>query len=169
MQEEERPDLMRNMDEAWHKVTSEADPVSALEAFTALKRELARWQEKLVSEAITAGATWDDVGAATGTSRQAAWGRFRKLTGETKGESAAMRQEIDSLNRRVAAESKELQERVKSLHDKWRQERRRLQDEIRGLNNQIAQDRRSLQEEIREKTGSMRDEIRALSGKSQAS
>ena len=169
MQEEEGPDLIRPLDEAWHQATNEADPVTALEAFTALQKQLARWQERLVSEAITAGATWDDVGAATGTSRQAAWGRFRKLTDETKVESAAMRQEIDRLNRRVAAESKHLQERLRAVHDKWRKERRLLQDQIKGLNKQIAQDRKLMQEEIRNKTGSIRDEIRELSGKSQAS
>jgi hypothetical protein len=38
--------------------------------------------------------------------------------------------------------------------------------EIKGLNYQLAQDRKLLQEEIREKTGSIRDEIRELSGKS---
>jgi hypothetical protein len=167
--EEERRDVVRSINDAWKQATHEADPVAALEAFTELRRHLARWQETLVSQAISAGATWDEIGDATGTSRQAAWGRFRKLTGERNGGSAAMHEKIGELNRRVTAESKQLQERLKALNDKWRKEQRLLQDQVQGLTKQIAQDRKALQEEIRQKMSSIREEIHGLSRTSKAS
>ena len=64
--------------DAWERATQGPDPIAALGATKALWQHLAQWQSVLVTEAVNATATWDDIGLALGTTRQAAWARFRK-------------------------------------------------------------------------------------------
>jgi chromosome segregation ATPase len=154
-----REDLLR----AWEEATRAPDSQTALRAFSQLKDRLAKWQEELVRDAVAEGASWDDVGAATGTSRQAAWARFRKSVDEGGG-TEAMHDQIDHLSRRVKAETKELQGRVKELADKWRDEQGALREQMRNLSHQIADDRKELREEIRARMTSLRDEIRDVTG-----
>ena len=50
-----------------------ADPLDALRALARFDTELSRLRLDTIEAARRAGATWDQVGAALGTSRQAAW------------------------------------------------------------------------------------------------
>ncbi|PYP42487.1 MAG: helix-turn-helix domain-containing protein [Gemmatimonadetes bacterium] len=51
--------------------------MAALRASKLLRRLLARWERILVSEALDAGTTWEELGRALGVTRQAVWSRFR--------------------------------------------------------------------------------------------
>jgi hypothetical protein len=53
-----------------------ADPLKLLAGLREASHSLDRWQRKAVRAARKRGFTWDDIGAATGVSRQAAWERF---------------------------------------------------------------------------------------------
>jgi hypothetical protein len=53
-----------------------ADPLKLLAGLHEASRSLDRWQRKAVKAARKRGCTWDEIGAANGVSRQAAWQRF---------------------------------------------------------------------------------------------
>lgn len=55
-----------------------SDPMRVLSGIQHSHRLLEQWQRRAVREARDQGATWDDIGAACGVSRQAAWERFSK-------------------------------------------------------------------------------------------
>jgi hypothetical protein len=75
----------------------------ALERLTAtrdLRALLYAWEAELARTAVDEGASWEDVGAVLGVSRQAAWTRFRK-----PGEGTAIREaraRIDEARARVS-------------------------------------------------------------------
>lgn len=53
------------------------DPLAALAHVATVRDELGRWEAMLAREALADGASWATIGAALGTSRQAAWERLR--------------------------------------------------------------------------------------------
>src|SRR5215471_9255588 len=95
-------------------------PTDALVASHELHRALATWQESLVNEAITGGASWEDIGAALGTSKQGAWARFRVALGD-KGGSKAM-QDHRSAKRRARQVWDAGQARLRQMEASWHDE-----------------------------------------------
>jgi hypothetical protein len=53
-----------------------SDPLKLLSGLHQGARSLDRWQHKAARAARRRGLTWDEIGAACGVSRQAAWQRF---------------------------------------------------------------------------------------------
>jgi hypothetical protein len=53
-----------------------SDPLKVMSGIREGSRSLDRWQRKAVKAARKQGRSWDDIGAACGVSRQAAWERF---------------------------------------------------------------------------------------------
>ena len=90
--------------DAWQRTTSSTDPLDGLRAARDLKDELQRFEANLARAALAAGETWETIGAALGTSRQAAWERLRR----------AIAAEIDSDRARVKAERDRRAEKKRS-------------------------------------------------------
>jgi len=55
-----------------------ADPMTRLEAVRSIRDALEALEARTVREARSGGATWSDIGAVYGVSKQAAQQRFRK-------------------------------------------------------------------------------------------
>jgi hypothetical protein len=53
-----------------------SDPLRVIAGIREGSRSLDEWQRKAVAAARDQGQTWDEIGAACGVSRQAAWERF---------------------------------------------------------------------------------------------
>jgi hypothetical protein len=53
-----------------------SDPLRVIAGIREGGRSLDEWQRKAVAAAREQGRTWDEIGAACGVSRQAAWERF---------------------------------------------------------------------------------------------
>lgn len=78
------------------------------------------------------GSSWEDVGASLGTTKQAAWARFRHALHDQGGPEV-----IDSESRKQARQrAREVfaagQARLREMDDRWRQERERLHEQIRA-------------------------------------
>ncbi|HVM52875.1 MAG TPA: hypothetical protein VM262_06730 [Acidimicrobiales bacterium] len=97
-------DVPPDLKDAWHRATSSTDPLEALRAARDLKDELQRFEAHLARQALASGETWETIGAALGTSRQAAWERLRR----------AIAAEIDSDRERVKAERDRLAAKKRS-------------------------------------------------------
>jgi hypothetical protein len=128
--------------QCWEDATSHQSPLAALRATKEFWPRWAQWQAMLAREAITNGATWDEIGRAMGTSRQAAWGRFKSVVERGEQMEQARKQQIRQT-------IKELQARARERDQALASERRRLRDELRALDKKRAQERSALQQEIR--------------------
>jgi hypothetical protein len=62
---------------AWSAVMDAGSAIDALAAMPLLREQLASLEEALARQALADGETWATIGAALGTSRQAAWERLR--------------------------------------------------------------------------------------------
>lgn len=60
-----------------------SDPLDALRELTRTEVELAELRRKFVSEARTAGVSWDEIGESLGMTRQSAWEYFSRPVRET--------------------------------------------------------------------------------------
>jgi uncharacterized protein YicC (UPF0701 family) len=144
----------------------------ALQASRGFWRQWAQWQSVLVAETLKAGATWDDIGHALGTSRQAAWARFRNLMEETSEGGAMQTQEqVERLSKEFAENVKVIQERLRSIDAKRQEEGKHLQEQvkllrerIRVLSKQMADERKALRNEVRQMMKSAQAQINALRG-----
>lgn len=56
---------------------ADGTPLRALAAARELRALLYEWEGVLARQSVEAGATWEEIGALLGVSRQAAWTRFR--------------------------------------------------------------------------------------------
>ena len=84
--------------DAWERATSADDPLDALRGARDLKDELSRFEAKLAREALASGETWETIGAALGTSRQAAWERLRRaIAAEIEADKSRVKAERDRL------------------------------------------------------------------------
>jgi hypothetical protein len=70
---EERAELAK----AWSAVADAGSAIEALAAMPLLREQLTSLEESLARQALADGETWATIGAALGTSRQAAWERLR--------------------------------------------------------------------------------------------
>ena len=159
MEDRATPD---GLSRAWEEVTHDPNPVSALRATATMHRELIEWQSALVAEAIDAGATWEKVGAALGTTRQAAWARFRHVVEDDGRRTKVMNQQANELLQKVQDEMKSLHARTRELDGRWREERARLQREGRDAAHRMQLERNALRQELKETTRALREEIRRL-------
>lgn len=66
----------RTLTESYLRNLLDSRPLEALEALAELDRHMTSVMAPHVHAARTAGATWDEVGQALGTSRQGAFNRF---------------------------------------------------------------------------------------------
>ena len=91
-------DLTAGLKDAWDRATSSGDPLEALRGARDLKDELQRHEARLARAALAAGETWETIGAALGTSRQAAWERLRRaIAAEIEADKSRVKAERDRL------------------------------------------------------------------------
>jgi hypothetical protein len=161
------PETLRH---TWESATQHPDPLIALQASRGFWRRWAQWQSLLVAETLKAGATWDDVGQALGTSRQAAWARFRNVMEETsEGGAMQAQEEVERLSREFADNVKVIQERLRSIDAKGQEEGKHLQDQVKLLHEQMrvlskkmAEERKALHNEVRQMIRSAQVQINTL-------
>ena len=67
--------------DAWERLirSSDPDPMEVLRLAGTYQRYLFEVQDKAVRAARAQGRTWEEIGEAVGTTRQAAWQRFSKV------------------------------------------------------------------------------------------
>jgi hypothetical protein len=91
-------DVPPALKDAWDRAVSSSDPLEALRGARDLKDELQRFEARLARAALTAGETWETIGAALGTSRQAAWERLRRaIAAEIEADKSRVKAERDRL------------------------------------------------------------------------
>jgi hypothetical protein len=115
--------IPKDLAKQWELLGSES-ALGAVAASRALHRAIARWQSYLVQEASAEGASWEEIGDALGTSRQAAWARFRNTLTD-QGGGPEMPQESEIRQRREEGRA-----RLRDLDAKWREEQERLRQQL---------------------------------------
>jgi hypothetical protein len=130
-----KQELRDRLRRAWESVNSDDDPVAALRATKPFHDLIAAWEGVLAGEAIQTGATWQQLGNALGTTRQAAWARFRASVSRQAGQNG--RSGEQGARGSGAYRMRLLEERLKLLDTKTRRERQRLQQRIRQLESLI--------------------------------
>jgi hypothetical protein len=161
------PDTLR---QTWESATQHPDPLIALQASRGFWRQWAQWQSVLVAENLKAGATWDDIGQALGTSRQAAWARFRNvMEGTNEGGAMQTQEQVERLSKEFAENVKVIQDRLRSIDAKGQEEGKHFRDQVKLLHEQMrvlskkmADDRKALQTEVRQMMRSAQVQINAL-------
>jgi hypothetical protein len=153
------PDPLRELLE---ETEAEQQPVPALLSSRRLFKEVSNWQAQMVAAALESGATWEEIGAALGTTRQAAWARFRSVAEKLEGHSVPTSQEVKAMNQRVKDELRGLQSRLKEFDEMWRERQAALTEQARKLEHDRRLERKQLQQEMRSIHASLRDEIHSL-------
>jgi len=155
-------DIPGSLRESLERTKSDPEPLSALGSSRQLFREISAWQTKLVAKAVGAGASWEDVGAALGTTRQAAWARFRAVSESDQVTPILSPKEVVAMKEHVNQELRSLQQKLKEFDQTWRARQAELRESARDLERKRATERKLLQQEIRATTSELRDEIRRL-------
>src|SRR5688500_6789601 len=101
-------DVPRELKDAWERTVASAEALDGLRGARELKEALARWEARPAREAVAAGETWETIGTALGTSRQAAWDRLAR----------AIKTEIEADRKRVKAERDRLAEKRRATWQK---------------------------------------------------
>jgi chromosome segregation ATPase len=148
--------------DAWERATEISDPLAALTGTRELFGEIASWQTTLVEDALRTSATWEEIGAALGTTRQAAWARFRSVAEQVEGLSIPNSKEVKEMSRHVKDELRGLQSKLNDFDQTWRERQADLTEQARQLERERRQERKQLQQEMRSLQASLRDEINAL-------
>jgi hypothetical protein len=156
------PTMPSPLHDLLERIEADPEPISSLESSRRLFKALADWQAALVGEAVGSGASWEEVGAALGTTRQAAWARFRSVAEQTEGRSIPHRQEVKAMQESIKDQLRSLQAQLKVLDQKWREQQAQLRHQSRDLERQRAEDRKKLQHDIRAAETTLRAEIRKL-------
>ncbi|MBA2272949.1 MAG: hypothetical protein H0W21_03455 [Actinobacteria bacterium] len=150
------PDSLRTVLE---QTQAEPHPVAALRSSRALFKQVSDWQARMVVGAIETGATWEEVGEALGTTRQAAWARFRGAEGtEPRSTSAA---EVKAVSQEVKEQLRDFQVKLKDFEEKWRDRQADLKNKFRELERGRREERKQLHDEMRSIQSSLRDKIQA--------
>jgi hypothetical protein len=142
----------------WERATADPDALTALGASRTLARGVDRWQGILVAEAIRSGATWEQIGETLGTSRQAAWARFRHVL-ETKG-GRSMEDQTAELKRRIQDEVRSLREAMKAIDETHRKARTEALDRLHEVEREARRERQELRDRMKESVRSLQDELR---------
>lgn len=140
--------IPRELEQCWNDGTRHSNPLTALRATKEFWPLWAQWQAALAREAIANGATWDEIGQAMGTSRQAAWGRFKAAV--EGGKPMEMEKENE---RQLRDAIKEIQVSGRKRDQELAANRIRLRDDLRALDKQRVQERTERRQEL--------DELRA--------
>jgi hypothetical protein len=140
--------IPQDMQQCWNDGTRHPDPLEALDATKKFWPLWAKWQAALAREAIAGGATWDEIGRAMGTSRQAAWGRFKAAVEGNK--ELEMEKESE---RKIKETIREIRARGRERDRALAADRKHLRDDLRALDRKRAQERRELQLQIEELRG----------------
>ncbi len=148
--------------ESWKRTTTEPETLSALASSRKLFKDISAWQSRLVADAVSAGASWEDVGEALGTTRQAAWARFRSVAEQIEGRSVPTSEEVRVVKQHVNEELRSLQSKLKDFDQKWRERQGELTRQARTLDRERREERKELQQEIRNATAELREEVRRL-------
>ena len=97
-------DVPAELKGAWDRTVAADDPLDGLRGARDLKDQLSRFEAKLAREALAAGETWETIGAALGTSRQAAWERLRRaIAAEIEADKSKVKAERDRLAKKRSA------------------------------------------------------------------
>jgi hypothetical protein len=155
-------DIPASLEELLERTKTDPEPLSALGSSRQLFREISTWQSELVADAVGAGASWEDVGAALGTTRQAAWARFRSVAESDRQTQRPDPKEVAAMRDQVRQELQSLQQKVKDFDQKWRARQAELRDQTRELERERAAERKLLQQQLRTTTSELREEIRRL-------
>jgi hypothetical protein len=75
--------LRHRMSELLTMAQKEEDPLHALAAARDLRALLYEWEGLLARKAVLDGASWEEIGALLGVSKQAAWTRYKEPASET--------------------------------------------------------------------------------------
>jgi hypothetical protein len=144
----------------WQRATADPDALSALGASRTLAQGVDRWQGILVAEAVRNGATWEQIGETLGTSRQAAWARFRHVM-ESKG-GGSMEDLTAELKRRIQDEVRSLREAMKAIDETHRKARTAALDRLHEVEREARRERQELRDRMKETIRSLQDELRGL-------
>lgn len=135
--------------------------MSAVAASRGLHRAIAQWQGTLVRDALAEGASWEEIGEALGTTRQAAWARFRTALAAEGGTSGVERK--DDVHRRVAELREAGQARLREMAAQWREEQKRLREQVQESKHLLdeakgrhAQERQAAREDLRRSVASVK-------------
>ena len=91
-------DVPPELEDAWSRTVASGDPLGALRGARDLKDELSRFEARIARAALADGETWETIGAALGTSRQAAWERLRRaIAAEIEADKNRLKAERDRL------------------------------------------------------------------------
>ena len=93
------PEVIARLRELLVAATTQSD-LDALGSARDLRALLYEWEGVLARRAVEAGASWEDVGALLGVSKQAAWTRYRDGRTETSAIREA-RGRVEDAARRV--------------------------------------------------------------------
>ena len=145
----------------WQQVTVSDSAITAVAESRALLRSLAGWQAALVQEALKEGSTWEQIGEALGTTRQAAWARFRHAIEPDGGPSAMderveAREQLRSLWDDAQSRRREADARWREEEDRLREQLRQSQDQLRDAKRRHARERRAAREELRRSSDALR-------------
>ena len=140
--------IPKDMQQCWDDGTRHPDPLKALNATKQFWPLWAQWQASLAREAMAGGATWDDIGRAMGTSRQAAWGKFKAAVEGDK--ELEMEKESE---RKIKETIREIQARGHERDRALAADRKHLRDDLRALDRKRAQERKELKQQIDELRG----------------
>jgi chromosome segregation ATPase len=149
------------LEHTWDQALHGSDAIGALGASRALFKEISKWQSQLVAEAITTGASWEEVGDALGTTRQAAWARFKSVSERLEGRKP-MAEEVAAVRRQVNEEVQSLKAELRRMDSHWREERGRIQQSLRDLERRRTEERKALQGRIRDLGAALRNDISRL-------
>jgi hypothetical protein len=160
-----RLDIVRSIPdevaERWQRVTDAATAITAVAESRALHHSIARWQAALVQEALNEGSTWEEIGEALGTTRQAAWARFRQAI-EPDGGASAMNENVN-LREQLRNLWQDAQSRRREADARWREAQGRLRNQLQESQNQLreakrhnAAERRAAREELRRSADALR-------------
>jgi hypothetical protein len=155
-----RREVPAELSASWERATANPDPLVALGASPTLAREVDRWQGILVAEALRGGATWEQIGDTLGTSRQAAWARFRDVIDQEGGRP--MEAESQELKRRIQEEVRALRESMKTIDESHRKSRAEAVERIREIERQAREERRELRDRMKASIRSLQEELRRL-------
>ena len=81
-----------------------SDPLEALHELTRIEAELGELRRRFVSDARTAGVSWDQIGESLGMTRQSAWEYFSRPVREALASRSASSQLDDDEAMQLAVE-----------------------------------------------------------------
>lgn len=145
--------------ESWNRLESES-ALGAVTASRALHRAVARWQADLVREALAEGASWEHIGEALGTTRQAAWARFRGAVAGERG--AADMEPQERIHQRITELRDAGQARLRDMDAHWHEEQERMRNDVREGQHQLEEAKRRHNRERQAARQELRQSVAAL-------